>query len=1499
MKNAYLSQRYAGALLGNHRRNLSKIVCILALLTVFCINYVMILPAVTQERTALPSLTNDGAYISDFIINRIHDGVAPFDTENADQAGNDANDSNKRVRTFDTIIYNLYSEIGTYDNCSYGEARVKFQFVLPLAAQEACFDESAMAWMDQTPSYSPRLTTEYRIINGVTTSCQVLTCYKHLLSNEFGDAVLPGTFAENVVINVKSMKNHAAIAPVFSVCMEKGEWNNDICETHNRQEKFTVTADTVTVTAAPKYNIKLAGSGAYKSTFDFNSGNTESEPLAANYYSSKTYAVGRAMTLGITLQLYGDNESKGLKGVELPDGGPITFQIDVNSKYTYDDADGTKTAEVTDTYTPLLWSCDSNSRTEYGDKNADGRIINYNQGSALGFAPLADGGGKNACFNSGKWSAVQNGSVITVTVKDYIVNTDSLPINNGDGTKAYGANVGCFSAGELWIVQPFNRTEHITTPISANDPNEIETEYATGGTFSTTVKASNLSIKSLSGQMPDKQQVTSDDMKVMTLGIYQAGAFVNRIKYAQKDYIDAGLGVNAEAAERARDGQDVATIGTRLRLHGGFSYSSDNQEQNQLYFGTNLTKFYGNAFKIVKTDAECIKNHSDLDDKNFKVLYATKKDGTDWKNDEELQTTYEDDLDFYDEYNNIPENKLCVGILFCFKGPNESLDSVKYYMGSVLVEIPADKELAGKAYMLVSTSRLWTKSMFEKEERTLDNLPDWADGATSLSDFPAEHYKSANIEGSTFYIKETYADDGSGAIGTHNSDWAYWGDTLYISGYRAVIEKSLSQKTENGEPKNTYALSQNQRVVDFTLSPDVWFDSGIDGVYYETVTVVDTLPKYLTYRPGSCYVGGTYNQIDLNGESKGTVTGGILQEPVVENKEDGTQTLTWVFENQRITKNTKGAGMKKIYYSAYIGSNNPENDLPSGTTFQLINSAVIYAPLDMRTPTKANFKYADVGISVIRGEASAYGKYVKQNVVEPTGTIDYVLYYNNNMAVSTEVLMFDAMPANGINSSRFTGGYNVAGWKLNVDRCDMNKLSFYYTLDSDYAGGTIQNLGGETEAKSKIKKNWIKADIAADGTVSAMNGIQPTAWALLGTLDGNNSIYIDLQIKLNPASSQDKNNYFVNTLSVNNMIITAETHTVLRSLEGIAWLDSNSDGIRNNAEEPLNDVKVSLYKFGEGTIFTSDTADPQLILKEDLFSDLTADKLKCLRITVSGITAGQVPQLFYKMSGQDNFLEKQSIKLSESVTAAETELVFNFSSDLTNWQGDIRQLRIDPINLSNESFTVKNVVLELTDGRSRVYDLTEKDAYKSCIITNHIGPVSYPDVDNFSCYYPVNSSTGNNTISCVTGKFVSVLNASSGNYEAGRYKFTDLSSGIYGVKFENSENTQISAYIASPVNCGNDLFDSDGIAVYSADRTVLNYTYITGIQMPDIADMSVTAYNSPYHDSGFYRRGYKLPDAGDSGSLDYIAAGLLLCGLAGILYIYNYPIKRLRNWKRQ
>lgn len=1312
-----------------------------------------------QTLADFPALTEDAAYVTGITVDSISDGTAPFDAD--DNAGNDSGTTNRIVRTFDTVTYNFTVNMDSYGNGTYSEARVKLEFVLPLTADQATFDQGAMAWMDQTAGYAPVLTTETRTIDGKETQCQVLTCYKQLLPSGNHPSVVPGNFGEMVVVNVKSMKNGEQFAPIFSACMEYGTWEGN-CSTHNQTEKATVVADKVTVSAAPKYNIQLGERIAYKETFDFSTGGDS----AAN--KDKGQVTGQLICLGLTIQLYNDNTSKGIKGIELPDGSPITFDINVSSQYHINDPNPPsgytqgQSVDITNDYMPLLWSYDGNLATAYGTANGDGRILKDSWGGALNKAPRNAGGGDLGCYNGGSWSATQEGTTIHVTVSGYTMNVDSMPIYNADGsTGSYGVDlgIGCFSAGELWILQPYNKIGSTNTSDSAFD---VVNQYGTG-TFTTKIEDVNLSAKSLSGQGVTNQMVTNDDLCTPSISLLLPGSIINRVWYTDYNNVNVTwTGNYSNGYTYFHSGQDAALVGTNARLVGGFTYEPKNEPANQLYWGTTLLKFSAEAFTIDTSAQPTFTNTTVADGMDetatMQILYATKQDGTDWASDYEMQHTYEDSLKFYSSVSEIPSGYKCVGVLFCFQSEQVSTATLKY-IGSIPVKIADDQSLAGNTYMLVSTSRAWTKSMFENAGMSRDEIPDWTQHGTSLSSFPPGAYVSGNIDGSYWYQKEEYRADGSGVVGNHNCTWAEWGDTMLLISYKTGITKTLCQTSDN-TAKTNYNLDAEQRVVDFKLQPRTYYDqvSGSNNLT-TTVTIVDTLPKYLTYRAGSSYFGGTYEQTSTNGGTQGTITGGTLREPdsIVTNA-DGTQTLTWV-----ITDVTVGEEMPAIYYSANIGDrNNKDKDVPTGTT-DLVNQVRITATHDIRQPTLANGNYAEVGIAVTRGAASSYGKYSKQDVVEADGTIDYVIYYDNNAVTeATKPVLVDAMPVNGVLGSNFTGTWKITSFKISLvgtttTLADL-EASLHYTMESKYAGQTLKDL---QDNQVNPIGTWADAAIDENGYAKTLEGTTPVMWVLnCESLPGNSELRVEYTIELIPEAGSTLDNVkYVNQFSTSNTTTTTETPVVKRTLEGLTWMDDNGDGIQDEADSSrISGVKVELLKLKEN-------GDP-----------------------------------------------------------------------------------------------------------------TKESDYE---------PYCYPDT--------------NTPIVIETGKQISVRasNASAAtDYELGRYKFTDLPAGTFAVRFTDGNTTKISPLLASPSNRGSDdTKDSDGIATYAdANKSSLSYTMITGIDMPTAENMSVTLYESKYHDSGFYEKSHELPETGGPGTTPYTIGGLLLLTGAGVLLLYNHKKRRKEDF---
>ncbi len=106
------------------------------------------------------------------------------------------------------------------------------------------------------------------------------------------------------------------------------------------------------------------------------------------------------------------------------------------------------------------------------------------------------------------------------------------------------------------------------------------------------------------------------------------------------------------------------------------------------------------------------------------------------------------------------------------------------------------------------------------------------------------------------------------------------------------------------------------------------------------------------------------------------------------------------------------------------------------------------------------------------------------------------------------------------------------------------------------------------------------------------------------------------------------------------------------------------------------------------------------------------------------------------------------------------------------------------------------------------------------------------------------------------------------------------------MRFVDGTSGKISELVASPYNRGeDDTKDSDGKPVYSENgQKKLERMVILGIEMPSAEKMETTLYESKYHDSGFYTKGYELPDTGGHGKMLYYLAGLLLTAISCIGY---------------
>ncbi|MGN0450583.1 MAG: hypothetical protein ACI4FN_00510 [Acutalibacteraceae bacterium] len=208
--NYYLSRN-------RNRRLLNRVVRFLAVVTVFCTTYALILPAITLETrtggTVLEALNGDYAYIKniELVTDRqaVLTGTAPWDAD--DSAGNDTGSDNNIVCTFDTVSYTFQYETALSDieqnkNIGgYKTGRVYFEFVLPLTKRQARFETDEMPWLKSASEIHYEYISNTNVnIGGSETQCQILRG-SFMLTATSSNAAAIGASVNELSVTVRSM----------------------------------------------------------------------------------------------------------------------------------------------------------------------------------------------------------------------------------------------------------------------------------------------------------------------------------------------------------------------------------------------------------------------------------------------------------------------------------------------------------------------------------------------------------------------------------------------------------------------------------------------------------------------------------------------------------------------------------------------------------------------------------------------------------------------------------------------------------------------------------------------------------------------------------------------------------------------------------------------------------------------------------------------------------------------------------------------------------------------------------------------------------------------------------------------------------------------------------------------------------------------------------------------------------------------------------------------
>lgn len=1131
-------------------------------------------------------LDTDSAAVSRLRLTDRITGTAPFDKDNG--RGDDKDENNDIVRSYDTVTYD-YEYTLTPDSTMdyYRRTRVGFRFELPYPADKVTFDAEKMGWVDHTPGYEPKLTTE--TIDGIVT--QVYTCYRLLEPTSQSPTVNPGTGSIGLSVAVKGAPHGYRFHPTVKAWPAWDASNPTNTGTHKRAED---TPKDVTVSAKLNLNVRMFNYGNVdRGVFDFSSGAAN----APNKDEGKVTGLGSGIAL--VTEMRWPDRTKGLKGLEAP-SGRITYRLRLSNQYSDDTQAGTK-HPMERRWQPLLYDyghIDGDNYSKYGRTFADIDLLHH----VPGVADRADGYDSVARGNTTITTTTGGqGTDVTVSFDGY--DTSVFPTHNNVSSPydkcstdymtsdCSTMQVGAIHTDVLQFITPTSRDGRTVAQYYGNVDQTANITMDDMGLTATGVSGDRLA----TAEDNSNQAATGDDHAGSALTVRTPGTYSTRIRYTHwnnsTSWNDAGTSGDWTMPDRV-NGSDSLIQGSKLRLQIGHNIII-NSEGDAEVMGMGLVKFDPNSI-------EPVDDHPDTQPtipmnvwtwgaraakrgNAIPYWYAVKKDGTNWKDYREQRDTKISGLDYYPTLNEAKRHGTIVGMLFEDHNTVDPTGTSFNRTFTPIVALPArilDTARIGTVTPIVAETAYWTRNSLARTANLNADAPDtqwqqWSDSlATRLPEYANSVKPDLTYSGDT-YRPATFDDNGA-YQGGDTAD-TLKGDSLYIAGETPHIAKQVAQTNEAGNTKTVYDLDKEQRTVDWKLTATADTSTTTDGGQYTTDYIItDTLPKGLTYVDGSMTVGGQYTQ---HTPDKGTVTGGTPVTPTIVVNKNGTTTMTIRVNGARADSGTQTV----IHYSTTIGdASDPDHDVRNNDSFT--NHATIQSKRNMAPPLAPKAQIADMTVRVSRTRATALATRADpllNDINRPLGYTNMLGNFSKNE--KTDPYAVDVMPYKGLNQSNYHGDYVMAGLTVKAGAgASMNGVKVYFTTDQKW-----RNVDATKITREQVQQ-WTEATVnATTGKVTIPDGYsKPVAWAFTSPSLPANARY-DFSLSIKPTGNKAADSY-VNRWADGDNKVDAVTQVVERKVNGVAWFDTNHDGVREDTDRLLPDVNVTLVDANGRTVTSVD-----------------------------------------------------------------------------------------------------------------------------------------------------------------------------------------------------------------------------------------------------------------------------------------------------------------------
>ena len=404
-----------------------------------------------------------------------------------------------------------------------------------------------------------------------------------------------------------------------------------------------------------------------------------------------------------------------------------------------------------------------------------------------------------------------------------------------------------------------------------------------------------------------------------------------------------------------------------------------------------------------------------------------------------------------------------------------------------------------------------------------------------------------------------------------------WGDSLKIVNFTSRQVVSVTNKNTDGSLKIRYNSNEGD-IIHYnvkTIIQDNNEQVGADDVWYINHLKVEvTIPKELNY-----------------------VEDAKLGTPEVINNADGTKqliyTLPYTKPNQKIkdinfdatiSPEIVGSGVP-ITVTSKVEAININNEVDSSYFGSLSSSFTIYASGDDNV--------------VLFGQVGEEG-----SVVEKNQEFSYYLKaYNNTENDINDYEIMSILPSTGNKQgSNFDGTYKV-------------KITLPNSFGNAKVYCSTKNYNGLVNDVSD-KNNEFKECNAMDDYVSA------TAIKITNISIANRHYMDKIKLSILPTGNKYSNKY-VNSFVGESPTFSEYTQTssnkttvrvVSRSISGRIFMDVNEDGIENNGDKYLSDMKLTLYKLDNDDNMNEIKSTTTNKNGEYVFNDLDVGRYK-IRLT--------------------------------------------------------------------------------------------------------------------------------------------------------------------------------------------------------------------------------------------------------------------------------------------